>query len=286
LIDFLLIIFLLILLYFILLNIRETFFKEYTLEDFKLILNKFSDIVFKSLFITIGLSILLRVFDFDVQNFNFSVFILALLFFASVSFLYDVFVLAYKKDIHPKTSTGSQWVEKKYIKSISTGVKISIVRASSALVVSFIVYSLFSVVVSVVATYMFFSLAFFLIVIEVYYFFENHKKDNFIIDFGAGIIPSPYILPIVLFLILSGYFWSAIVFSFLGSLILEIIVIKNAIKSKKPKKKPAIVDTIAGNFPKLNQYFLYFLLAYCILYLIYILYAESETLLMILYRIH
>ncbi len=284
--DFILIIFLLVILYYILLDVRETFFKEYTWEDFKLIFNKFSDTAFKAAFITIGLSILLRFFDFDIEDFNFSVFILALLFFASVSFLYDVFVLAYKKELHPKTSTGSQWVEKKYIKSISTGVKISIVRALSALVVSFIIYSLFSVVVSVVATYMFLSLAFFLVVIEVYYFFENHKKDNFVVDFGAGIIPSPYILPIVLFLILSGYFWTAIVFSFVGSLTLEIIAIKNAIKTKKPKKKPAMVDTIASNFPKLNQYFLHFLLAYCILYLLYILYSQSETLLMILNRIH
>ena len=215
---------------------------------------------------------------FNIEEFNVGVFVLTLLFFASVSFLYDVFILAYKKDVHPQTSTGKQWVEKKYIQAISTGIRISVVRALSALVVSFFVYTVFSVVVNVIATYIFISLAFFLIVIKVYYFFENYKKANFVVEFGAGILPSPYILPIALFFILSGHFWSAIVFSFLGSIILEVIVVKNALKAKKPKKKAPIVDNIAKNFPKLNQYFLYFLLAYCILYLVYVLYSGSETL--------
>ncbi len=269
--DFALIIFLLIILYFFLLEIRKTFFKEYTWKDFILILDKFSDVIFKSTFIAIALSILLRVFNFNVQNFNLGVFVLALLFFVSVSFLYDIFVLAYKKEFHPKTTTGKHWLEKKYMKSINTGIKISIVRALSALVVSFVVYLLFSVVVSVVATYIFFSLAFFLVVIKVYYFFENHKQDSFVVEFGAGIIPSPYIFPVTLFFVLSGYFVSSIIFSFIGSLILEVVEIKNAIKKKKSKKKPALVDTIAKNFQDLNQYFLYFLIAYFVLYLLYIL---------------
>ena len=276
--DFLLIIFLLILLYHILLEIHETFFKEYTEEDFKLFIDKFSDTTFISLLIATFISVILRIFNFNIEEFNVGVFVLTLLFFASVSFLYDVFILAYKKDVHPQTSTGKQWVEKKYIQAISTGIRISVVRALSALVVSFFVYTVFSVVVNVIATYIFISLAFFLIVIKVYYFFENYKKANFVVEFGAGILPSPYILPIALFFILSGHFWSAIVFSFLGSIILEVIVVKNALKAKKPKKKAPIVDNIAKNFPKLNQYFLYFLLAYCILYLVYVLYSGSETL--------
>ncbi len=278
-IDFLLIVLLLVVFYFSLLEVHATFFKDYTQEDIKLFLNKLSDIIFISSMISLAISIFLRFINFNIKDFNSGVFMLTLLFFVSVSFLYDIFILAYKKELHPKTDTGGQWVEKKYVKSINSSIKISIVRSLTSLVISFSIYSIFNIVVNQVVTYICCSLAFFLIVIKIYYFLQNHKKSNFIVEFGAGIIPSPYILPITLFLVLSGHFWFAIFFAFLGGLVLEFIAIKKAVKAKKlKKKKPHIVDRIANNFPQLTQHFLYFFLICCVVgYPIYLLLSGDTT---------
>ncbi len=151
-----------------------------------------------------------------------------------------------------------------YKKAFKIGYLISFIHALSALSITFFVYYLLTVIFSKTfqdtSIYMTKASGVLIIAIGIYLFFEHHKekdanytsnKSDLAVAFGAGIVPCPGVMTVVLFSIMMGKVFVGILAAILMSIGMGLTISLSAILAtvarKKSNKKVSNIFPYIGN---------------------------------------
>lgn len=152
-----------------------------------------------------------------------------------------------------------------YKKAFKMGYLISFIHAISALSVTFVTYYLLSVVFSKTfqetTIYMTKASGVLIILIGIYLFFEHHKeydnnkttdkKSDFAVAFGAGIVPCPGVMTVVLFSLMMGKVFVGVLAAILMSIGMGFTISLSAILATVTRKKSG--DRVGIVFPYIGN---------------------------------
>ncbi len=152
-----------------------------------------------------------------------------------------------------------------YKKAFKMGYMISIIHALSALSVTFFVYYVLTVIFSKTfhdtSIYMTKASGILIILIGIYMFFEHHNhnenknknsnKSDFAIALGAGIVPCPGVMTVVLFSIMMGKVIVGVIAAILMSIGMGFTISLSAILATATRKKGG--DKISNIFPYIGN---------------------------------
>ncbi|HIP46259.1 MAG TPA: hypothetical protein EYG95_01730 [Campylobacterales bacterium] len=144
------------------------------------------------------------------------------------------------------------------------GYLISFIHALSALSITFFVYYLLTVLFSKTfhdtTIYMSKASGILIIIIGIYLFFEHHKeqqtlqasnKSDFAVAFGAGIVPCPGVMTVVLFSIMMGKVLVGVMAAILMSIEMGLTISLSAILATSARKKSS--ENISKIFPYISN---------------------------------
>ncbi len=164
-----------------------------------------------------------------------------------------------------------------YKKAFKMGYMISFIHATSALSITFFVYYLLTVIFSKtfydISIYMTKASGILIIAIGIYLFFEHHKqqdikevsnKSDFAIAFGAGIVPCPGVMTVVLFSIMMGKVFVGIIAALLMSIGMGLTISLSAILATTVKKNST--HSISNIFPYIGNSMVILLGIYLLLF--------------------
>lgn len=147
-----------------------------------------------------------------------------------------------------------------YKKAFKMGYLISFIHALSALSITFFVYYLLTVIFSKTfhdtSIYMTKASGVLIIAIGIYLFFEHHKekdinspsdKSDLAVAFGAGIVPCPGVMTVVLFSIMMGKIAVGVIAAILMSIGMGLTISLSAILATAARKRTN--KTISNIFP-------------------------------------
>ncbi len=167
---------------------------------------------------------------------------------------------------HGKTLVASYFLSNKhsYKKAFKMGYMISFIHALSALSITFFVYYILTVIFSKTfhdtSIYMTKASGILIIAIGIYMFFEHHKehkeeinsnKSDLAVAFGAGIVPCPGVMTVVLFSIMMGKIIVGVIAAILMSIGMGLTISISAILATAARKKSG--EKVSNIFPYIGN---------------------------------
>ncbi len=164
-----------------------------------------------------------------------------------------------------------------YKKAFKMGYLISLIHALSALGITFFVYYVLTVIFSKTfqdtSIYMTKASGILIIAIGIYLFFEHHKehkedqttdKSDIAIAFGAGIVPCPGVMTVVLFSIMMGKVFVGVMAAILMSIGMGLTISLSAILATAARKRST--QKISNIFPYIGNSMIVLLGVYLLLF--------------------